>query len=168
VDGTEELTPRQQIGTVVYALRTAWAVRAKDADHADEAAHAANSTNAGYATTAGSAGFATTATSADTATMAGSAINLSGGNVNATGVTTSSLAATYANIGSLPGRVSGGGGGFGCPFTGFTWSGWGATCTATCTCPGLSCTMGQVNCQCSDSRAKGRWLVPNSIFLCVE
>jgi hypothetical protein len=168
VDGTEELTPRQQIGTVVYALRTAWAVRAKDADHADEAAHAANSTNAGYATTAGSAGFATTATSADTATTAGSAINLSGGNVNATGVTTSSLAATYANIGSLPGRVSGGGGGFGCPFTGFTWSGWGATCTATCTCPGLSCTMGQVNCQCSDSRAKGRWLVPNSIFLCVE
>ena len=167
VDGTDELTPRQQIGAVVYALRTAWAVRAKDADHADEATHAANSTSAGYATTAGSAGSATTAGSATSASYATTAANVSGGSVNATGVTTGTLSATSASIGSLPGRVSGGGGGFACSFSGFAWSGWGATCTAPCTCGGLACTMGQVNCQCSDSRARVRWL-GYPYFLCVE
>jgi hypothetical protein len=47
VDGTEELTPRQQIGAVVYALRTAWAARATEADHAVQADRAATATNVG-------------------------------------------------------------------------------------------------------------------------
>jgi hypothetical protein len=85
VDGTEELTPRQQIGAVVYALRTAWAARATQADHAKEADHAASATNAASATSAGradSSGRADSAGRADTtgyADRAGTSTNVDGG-----------------------------------------------------------------------------------------
>jgi hypothetical protein len=159
VDGTEELAPRQQIGAVVYALRTAWAVRAKDSDHADEAAHAASASNVdgGGVVSASSAAIAGTLTAGTIQNSSGSLRADAQGN----------LTAASATIGSLPGRVLGGGGGFACSFAGFTWSGWGATCNAECSCGLIACTMRQPSCRCLDPRAHGRWL-GSGTFLCVE
>ncbi len=69
VDGTE-LLPRQQIGTVAYALVANQAIRAVNADHATSADRADRATSATSATSATTAGYAT---SAGTATSAGSA-----------------------------------------------------------------------------------------------
>lgn len=159
VDGTEELAPRQQIGAVVYALRAAWAVRAKDSDHADEAAHAVSATSvAGGGAVAASSATIAGPLAADTLR------NLSGSlRVDAYG----NLTAASAAVGSLPGRVSGGGGSFTCTDARFAWAGWGATCTGACSCGVNTCSVSRLGCQCADPRAQPRWLGSTS-FLCVE
>lgn len=76
-----ELAPRQQIGSVAYAVRAAHAVHAAEADHAARANSATTATNATNATTAGratSAGTADSATNAGYANSAGTATNVYG------------------------------------------------------------------------------------------
>jgi hypothetical protein len=109
VDGTE-LTPRQQIGSVVYAFRAAHAVEADHAaraSNADQATNATSAVSAQNATNANHADQATNAANANNAGYAGSAgtaTNVSGGTVQA-----SNLTATNAIISNLnaPGLVIG-------------------------------------------------------------
>lgn len=158
VDGTEELAPRQQIGAVVYALRSAWAVRARDSDRADEAAHAASATSVAGGSVAASSATISGPLAADTLqNLRGTARIDAYGNLTAAGAT----------IAVLPGRVSGGGGSFACTDWSFTWSGWGASCTGACSCGVNTCIVSRSSCQCSDPRAQVRWLGA-AAFLCVE
>jgi hypothetical protein len=152
VDGTDELAPRQQIGAVVYALRTAWAARATEADHAKESDHAAaatnatnavnatNATNAIRATTAGSADSAAYATNAGHADSADSAAGVTGGSVTASSVATKTLTVTGAA--AVKGLVTGGARVSGNGIIS-TCSPWGAgTCSGSIPNYSLGCTSG--------------------------
>lgn len=105
VDGAAELTPRQQIASVAYAITSTYAyqatsavtastaaqaVRAAEADHAASATLATNATHAISADTATrvpTADRATTAGLADRASLADTATNVQGGTVSASSVT---------------------------------------------------------------------------------
>jgi hypothetical protein len=126
VEDEAELSPRQQIASVAYAimatnaLQAANAVRADSAARAESAATADSATSAAYATTAGRASTADTATTAATAasattaanaahaTHADTATNLSGGTVQATTITSSGHVSASGNV-SAGGSMSAGG-----------------------------------------------------------